>query len=61
MVADDYAAVTPSLVKLVSPKFTPLWDPQLGKHLEECGHAVFEEQVLDSLMRDLLEPSEFAK
>lgn len=53
MSADDYRIAPAAKVRLEKASVVATWDPTLMPAMQSRGRAVFEEQVLDSLLKDL--------
>lgn len=53
MSSTDYKAAAPKSLPLMGVPVLASWDHALTEAMKECGHAVHEEQVIDTLVRDL--------
>ena len=53
MSTDDYTSAPASKVRLGKAGVAATWDSSLMSAMKARGHAVFEEQVLDTLLKDL--------
>jgi hypothetical protein len=57
MNATDYrAAVQRATLPLTGRKATPVWDASLRTAMEHFDRAIHEEQLVDQLIQDLVEP-----